>query len=453
MWIVQEIGTPAPATLFWGNSQIDWEVLARVADGLGRYYHLRRRFAIWTPHIRYLYQRFVDTGDEPGKDGGGRQSGDRNRRNFVYELHRARHLHAKDPRDHVYGMLGHFSFHSGSWSLKKLEADYTKSVEQTFMDLAVLELRGARELILLGAVQHESLPRSSAAGPKSGMKLPSWVPDWTQDPIHLLSDSESPHRACGDTVASLETDEETRTLFIQGVRIDTIAACSQTLYSRDLGLGPGTRPQTVLSIWRDICGRETFDLEHAYVNGESALLAFTQTLANGCVGTAIRAGRPYHSISKTEWLSHGAAYIHGILSSPSGKHPQPAKPVPSGLADVAIGGDAYKWSHEATLVSRFRRVSRTEGGYFVLGPHVMEVGDVVCVLLGGKTPFILRPLNLDPDTNRNVDGDGDRDDRGNGNDGGGYLLVGECYVHGLMCGEAIEMMRRGEVREECFRIR
>ena len=30
------------------------------------------------------------------------------------------------------------------------------------------------------------------------------------------------------------------------------------------------------------------------------------------------------------------------------------------------------------------------------------------------------------------------------------LLVGECYVHGLMGGEAMKMLKRGEVAEEVY---
>ena len=61
-----------------------------------------------------------------------------------------------------------------------------------------------------------------------------------------------------------------------------------------------------------------------------------------------------------------------------------------------------------------------------MGPKVLEVGDIVCVLFGGKMPFCLRPW------------------------GGHNLLVGECYVHGLMDGKAMEMLKRGEVAEEVF---
>jgi len=52
----------------------------------------------------------------------------------------------------------------------------------------------------------------------------------------------------------------------------------------------------------------------------------------------------------------------------------------------------------------------------------------VCVLFGGKTPFCLRPW------------------------GHGYLLVGECYVHGLMNGEAMGMLERGDIEAQIFDI-
>jgi hypothetical protein len=50
------------------------------------------------------------------------------------------------------------------------------------------------------------------------------------------------------------------------------------------------------------------------------------------------------------------------------------------------------------------------------GPDGLRVGDIVCVLYGGDVPFILR-----------LDGQGQ------------YALIGECYVGGIMHGEALDM--------------
>jgi hypothetical protein len=46
----------------------------------------------------------------------------------------------------------------------------------------------------------------------------------------------------------------------------------------------------------------------------------------------------------------------------------------------------------------------------------LRAGDVVCVLLGGNMPFILRP----------------------GAEVGTYGYVGQAYVHGFMDGEALQ---------------
>lgn len=67
-----------------------------------------------------------------------------------------------------------------------------------------------------------------------------------------------------------------------------------------------------------------------------------------------------------------------------------------------------------------RRLFLTANASLGLGPHGMRGGDVVCVLSGGEVPFVLRPMA-----------------------GGYFVLVGECYVGGLMEGEAIECARTG----------
>ncbi len=87
-----------------------------------------------------------------------------------------------------------------------------------------------------------------------------------------------------------------------------------------------------------------------------------------------------------------------------------------------------KWNRVANAASTNRVFAVTTNGYYVLGPKVMEVGDIVRVFTGGKMPFAVRPW------------------------GKRFLLVGECYVHGLMNGEAIESMERGDITRELFDI-
>ncbi|KFH40656.1 Heterokaryon incompatibility protein 6, OR allele-like protein [Hapsidospora chrysogenum ATCC 11550] len=63
------------------------------------------------------------------------------------------------------------------------------------------------------------------------------------------------------------------------------------------------------------------------------------------------------------------------------------------------------------------RIARTARGLIGTVPRSAKPGDLVCILYGGETPFVLR-----------------RDER---EEGTLYRFVGDCYVHGLMDGEAL----------------
>lgn len=75
-------------------------------------------------------------------------------------------------------------------------------------------------------------------------------------------------------------------------------------------------------------------------------------------------------------------------------------------------------------VTRNRRFFATEDGRIGLGPRDIEVGDSVCVLFFCPTPYILRHHP----TSRTQ-------------------LIGEAYVNGLMYGEALEMLDKGQIEE------
>ncbi|KLU93144.1 hypothetical protein MAPG_12082, partial [Magnaporthiopsis poae ATCC 64411] len=197
IWIVQEIGTVTPATLHWGDEELDWEVLSSVVDVLSQKYHyLRSRFRVLTPSVRYLYRRFVhpDDDDRAGPD---YCPATNSLASFIYQLHRARHLLASDPRDHLYAFLGHFSKYTGSKALADIKADYSRPVKDIFYDLAIRELEGTDSLLILSACYQE--PFLSRRNLDSDLGLPSWVPDWRRSALHMLSSPVSPHRAAGDS--------------------------------------------------------------------------------------------------------------------------------------------------------------------------------------------------------------------------------------------------------------
>lgn len=66
-----------------------------------------------------------------------------------------------------------------------------------------------------------------------------------------------------------------------------------------------------------------------------------------------------------------------------------------------------------------RRLFRTEKNYLGIAAESLEKGDAVWVLAGAAAPMVLRPA-----------------------EGGGWKLVGETYVHGIMNGEVVELMSK-----------
>ncbi len=419
--------------MLWGDAAIDWDTLASVCEKLKVYHHLRSTLGITTSDISFLFRRFV----EPDEN-----TYHANRFNFVYELQRARHLHFMDDRDRVFAFLGHFavrSLHPLGCGPVSIMANYSKTVEQTYIDVAVRILRSnpAAACIVLAAVQHSrhSLPsrRGTAVQAEMGLeawlwdehRLPSWVPDWRWSEGIILAEPICPHRAHGDSTVMLEiVQKDHLVLRTRGAEIDTIEAYSRLLLSKDFyGKKTLDQPSTTIErLWHEICRKERFNLNDRYLDGQGAFFAFMQTLSNGCVQAAGHERRPYREVLDRVWLRKAARYILETLGA--------SDDVSEGVQRAAEGreheSDHEKWSRWATSASEGRVFARTGTGYYVLGPAALEAGDVVCVLFGGKVPFCLRPM------------------------GRSYLLVGECYVHGLMNGEAIDMLARDEVHEKTF---
>jgi hypothetical protein len=80
---------------------------------------------------------------------------------------------------------------------------------------------------------------------------------------------------------------------------------------------------------------------------------------------------------------------------------------------------------ENVIYSLMRCLALTENGYMALVSHQAQVGDIIFLLLGGSVLYVLRPK-------------GDHK----------FWLIGECYVHGLMDGQAMKWLKNGQVSLE-----
>jgi hypothetical protein len=75
-----------------------------------------------------------------------------------------------------------------------------------------------------------------------------------------------------------------------------------------------------------------------------------------------------------------------------------------------------------------RNLLISDRGYIGLGPIAARKSDMICVLYGCSVPVILRKVS------------------------GYYIFIGECYVQGLMDGQALELLKKGIVKEIKFNL-
>jgi hypothetical protein len=86
--------------------------------------------------------------------------------------------------------------------------------------------------------------------------------------------------------------------------------------------------------------------------------------------------------------------------------------------DPSMGTDilhVMPYINAVMRLSTARKVCVTSNGYLGRAAHGSVIGDKICIFFGASVPFVLR----------------ERDD-------GGFMFVGEAYVHGLMDGEALK---------------
>lgn len=89
--------------------------------------------------------------------------------------------------------------------------------------------------------------------------------------------------------------------------------------------------------------------------------------------------------------------------------------------------EAIRIARSAETVMAPRRIFVTSRGYIGLGPDIVSSGDVCCVASGAEVPYVLRPFGSQV-----------------------HLLVGECYIDGLMDREALLDGREGDGAWQTF---
>lgn len=335
---------------------------------------------------------------------------------FVHELSAARTRAATDPRDHIFALLGHPSAAATIPLSPKIKADYSKTTRQVFQDMTIWYLEETKDLTVLNAVQNGEVN-----------SFPSWVCDWSSSCKLYTIGTRPPMRSAGFQAAKDTTpiwrSISNDILAITGYELDVIDASSTIIQSGSFRTASPRLPSTnravtfLQSLWTTACDRSEFSDVDLYVSGGSSFSAFAQTLLlNGLHQCNKGCRRP---ITAGQQASHLASYL--VQSVPN-------EDISARVQAMAREGQASYFMENAEPVCTNRKLFRTQKGYFGMGPGTVATDDVVCILLGGVTPFILRSRSEC------------------------WELVGECYVHGVMGGEATDIFG-SEKMKKVFELR
>ncbi|RDW69991.1 hypothetical protein BP5796_08388 [Coleophoma crateriformis] len=456
VWTLQEFLLAKKLVFYWGRHPLEGDVVRSamfatyLAGGADDRLIDKAAFdAGWNRRRMRQFKEAVDDGKIPV------------RMRLVAMLAYIGDSDATDPRDRLYSLLGLCD--QADRQLVK-EPDYELPVEELYTNLVISFVKKFRNLDII-CFAHLFRSRDPSRN-----LVPSWVPDWTVhvrcEPVPVMaSQSATLHignfRALGSIPGTARynaskdlepqvhfmTDvrwttgaegavisDDVTLLLCRGIQLDTIDGLGGMVKAVSKEKEECIQSTEVKNLPRHKRGRRTIssrDSDILDVLVQSLVLDRSDRYLDHKLGSRDKTfGEEFlaacHGDMKTsatiqgqwkEWyalnkdlLIRGASFQERVE-----KFKTSETLLTSGRCADTQHTDSFIARWRDTVRTMSRRLMVTADGNIGMAPAAAKKGDIVCVLFGCSIPVVLRE----------------------GNNDGTYALVGECYVHGFMEGEAI----------------
>lgn len=386
-WVAQEVIVAPRALVTCGTLTIPWKIISRVVSTL-----IRRGLLQQLAHRVFskgegLYRADFISRAQASVSWGGTS--------LLDLLVSNRTCLSSDPRDKVFAVVGL----AKDCKMAGILPDYRSKTAKIYQDVAIYLAKASCMSVVLSLAGDTSASRTSLF-----QELPSWVPDWSQreaKPPILMQ-----FHAGGCMAEKFVVDETRGTLNIHGKIIDSIADIAKHQHRSESYLGDHRdmyeHNSEEMAIYDELLSRLK-----SYPTGETVEDAFWRTLIfNHKIDGSVA---PQEFKKSYEALRATIKDQQYCAANPSGDTQVERETYTRQLMAHNFAETIHRWQSDM-------RPFVTENGFLGQVPTTARIGDVICVFLGAHVPFVLRPHER----------------------GGSYRVIGDCYLHGMMNGEALQ---------------
>ncbi|KAK4169692.1 heterokaryon incompatibility protein-domain-containing protein [Cladorrhinum sp. PSN259] len=418
IWVIQELAMASTAVVLASGEMLDWDRIEAVAR------------ILYSPPYNLVQLRSTNPGVDDDFPRGQchvlmmsniRRMRKHSDLDLGHLLGAFSDFRSTEKVDRIYGLLGLISptLAEQPW----LKPSATKSAETLYTDVA-------RHLM---PTNHHALFSYSGIGYQRNLhKLPSWVPDWTslamadtQRQNLINTQNAAMYNASAGSRLDMSFHQKTtphgcesHIMAIRGHCFDEVwhVGAVHTYAPHHGGRGASSSELgAVIVPHMRARSLATQQARQPYPTGEAIDEAFWRCLIGNTQFSRPAPTELGVGCRLWERITVAASSLNlDELRDDTNTLPSAEEITALGQAEEA-GRQALLWNSTRVMCCTGRAFCVTRSGYMALVPPGTVAGDLVCVLYGLNTPFILRRCA----------------------EGGSVNLVGEAYVHGMMDGEAM----------------
>jgi hypothetical protein len=427
--VIQEVVVAQRVNIFYGNHSMPWSafhksiaaITTAFVNGVWTAYNLARPASTLPSPFRNLGKIAFLAGYRLEYQLTGARS-------ITYVLRMFLKWRATEGIDKIFGIIG-LSASSGESEFLTQLVDYNRPPEETLL-LFSNHLLDAGEALKV-------LDIAGIGWDQSNLALPSWIVDWRRPDFQIPMSREFvpklEYNAAGTQPSVITRGKNEREIVVRGQFIDRIAL----LASKSVTYSENTQPP--ISAFPDITdyieeikklAQDSVPDPYPHIVSQPLREALWRTMIGDRTHFERPAPRKYEDILRTmldlarSMNRHIRAQGMDLFST----YPSDELQREFHMHDPDFWAGAQAMDNDFQDIDFLfdnpggqRRFAVTERKYMGIVPNGSKAGDIVCVLFGTKVPFILRACTAPGQQYK-------------------YQLVGEAYIHGMMDGQALDLI-------------